>query len=90
MAGQGANMHHSETANKTARCGVIEQFTLKLGTEEEPTSLSNALRELRRHLDRAKVKTWAYADPMWTDESRSGVKVVFPDTRAAEIAVRNW
>ena len=70
--------------------GVVEQFSLRLGTEDEPKSLSNALRELRCHLDRAKIKTWAYADPMWTDDSRSGVKVVFPDTRAAELAARSW
>ena len=73
-----------------ATCGVTGQFKLRLGTDDEPKNLSAALRELRCHLQGAKIKTYAYASPMWTDEQRSGVLEVFPDARAAELAARGW
>jgi hypothetical protein len=70
--------------------GVTGFFALHLGTPDDPRRLSEALAELRRHLDRAKIRTWAYADPMWADDERSSVNVLFPDARAAEIAKRDW
>jgi hypothetical protein len=80
----------SDSKPKPPAGGVTGQFILHLGTPEEPRNLSDALRELRRHLDRAKIRNWVYADPIWADEERSTVIVIFPDARAAAAAARNW
>ncbi|WP_158743657.1 hypothetical protein [Acidisphaera sp. L21] len=62
----------------TQPSGIKGRFALHLGAPENPISLSTALRELRRHLDRAKIKTWSYADPMWNGADRSSVTSYSP------------
>ena len=70
--------------------GTIRGFPLHLGTVAMPVCRSEAIRELRHYLDRARTGGWMYAVPLWQDEAHTTIGVLFQDPRSAQSARRAW
>lgn len=70
--------------------GTVGTFLLHLGTVAEPVCRSEAIRELRHYLDRARTGGWMYAEPLWQDEAHTTIGVLFQDSKSARSAKQAW